>query len=129
MPRSLYDLNQPPEPRRWLALGEAERIRQVEVFHRKARIRSPTARGHAALHVIVENQIALGSETPAAAALARLTRQGLSRHDALHAIAAVLAEHLNALQRGEFTLDRDPNDAYYAALAELTPESWQQRFT
>jgi hypothetical protein len=129
MPRSLYDPNQPPEPRSWLALDEAERIRQVEVFHRKARIRLPTARGHAALHVIVENQIALGSETPAAATLARLTRQGLSRHDALHAIATVLAEHLNALQRGEFTSDRDPNDAYYAALAELTPESWRRRFT
>jgi hypothetical protein len=123
-----YDPNRSPDPEWWLALDEGERIRMAEAFHRKARIRLPNARVHAVLHAIVENQIALGSELPVAATLARLIREGLSRHEALHAIASVLAVYMGALQRGELASREDPHTDYFAALAELTPETWRQQF-
>jgi hypothetical protein len=64
------------------------------------RISLPNHRLHAAIHVIVENQIALGEEV-VVEALDRLRRQGLSRHDAIHAIGMVLNEHIfNVLKSG-----------------------------
>lgn len=50
---------------------------------------------------------------------------------AIHAVGLVLAEHVGDLlreadQRGQPTPDRDPNDAYFAALARLTAEEWRR---
>src|SRR5579864_708030 len=47
-----------PEPESWLELDEQERIALVETYHRVARIKLPNVTAHAALHTIVENQIA-----------------------------------------------------------------------
>jgi hypothetical protein len=43
---------------------------------------------------MVEAQIALGDETPASRIAQRLIGEGLDRHDAIHAIGMVLAEHI-----------------------------------
>ncbi|MEZ2311415.1 hypothetical protein AB6809_32760 [Paraburkholderia sp. RCC_158] len=51
-----------PEPESWLELDEQERIALVETYHRVARIKLPNVTAHAALHAIVENQIALNLE-------------------------------------------------------------------
>jgi hypothetical protein len=40
-------------------------------------------------HVIVENQAAQGLETPVRRTLARLQAEGLSRHDAVHAVGSI----------------------------------------
>jgi hypothetical protein len=40
-------------------------------------------------HVIVENQIAMGDATVVPATLNSLMREGLNRHDAIHAIASI----------------------------------------
>jgi hypothetical protein len=97
----------------------------VESFHRHARIRVPNAQGHATIHVMVENQIALGDETPVKRTLERLMSEGLDRHDALHAIGLVLAEHLNdLLANPEAAIGEDPNLAYYEALEQLTAQDW-----
>jgi len=45
---------------------------------------------HGVAHVIVENQIAAGDSTVEPVTLARLMREGLDRHDAIHAIGSVL---------------------------------------
>jgi hypothetical protein len=47
-----------PEPESWLELHEQERIFLTETYHRVARIKLPNMTAHAALHAIVENQIA-----------------------------------------------------------------------
>ncbi|WP_119395667.1 hypothetical protein [Salinibius halmophilus] len=73
----------------WLALDETQRIDLVEAYHR------PIERGmdddalkmHSLLHVIVENQLAEGLEL-IEQTVARLGRQGLSRHESVHAVAA-----------------------------------------
>jgi hypothetical protein len=49
----------------WLALDESERTGQVVRYHRRQRIRLPNETIHAAIHVIVENQVALGDAFPA----------------------------------------------------------------
>ena len=89
-----YDPDRVPEPAVWLALDEAERLAIVEAFHMHARVEIPRPRLHAAIHVVVENQIAAGIPD-VVAALQRLQQQGLTRHDALHAVGALVAEQLH----------------------------------
>lgn len=103
-------------------LDEAERIAIVERFHRGAPL--PKRRAHAAIHVVVETQLATG--LPAVVqALERLRGEGLDRHEAIHAIGAVLTQHMLAMMR-EDQAESDPNAAYFTALAQLTVESWRR---
>ena len=53
-----------PDPEEWLAM-DAERILLVEEYHQRARIRLPNVKLHVVMHVIIENQVALGDEVPA----------------------------------------------------------------
>lgn len=83
-----YDPEVVPEAREWLALDEPQRIDLAEDYHRAARIKLPNPTLHAVFHAIVENQIAEVLE-PMVDAMARLMKDGLSRHEALHAIGSV----------------------------------------
>jgi hypothetical protein len=55
----------------WFALDESERMHLVRRYHRRLRIRFPDETIHAAVHLIVENQVPLGDAFPAKAALFR----------------------------------------------------------
>jgi Domain of unknown function (DUF1841) len=122
-----YDPYQAPDPEEWNAMDEQERIRLVEQYHRRAGIRLPNVTVHAVIHAVIETQIALGDEIPVRRTLQRLMSEGLDRHDAIHAIGSVLAEHMHdLLTRPEATAEPDPNVAYYAALERLTAEDWLQ---
>ena len=112
------------DTKQWGLLSEDERIRVVMKFHQEAGIELPDENIHALLHVIVENQIALGDETPVEAVLKRLIDESLDRHDAIHAIAYVLADRMFELLRGENAVPG--NDEYYADLEKLTAASWQR---
>ena len=109
----------------WLALDESERKRLVERYHRRHQIRLPNETVHALIHVIVENQVALGDTFAARAVLLRLMAEGLDRHEAIHAIGSVLAEQLFAALREEG--GADPNAQYVEKLNRLTAESWRKR--
>jgi hypothetical protein len=87
-----YDPELPPNPAEWLALDEQLRILLAELYHRKAREKVPNLQAHAAFHAMVENPIAQGLE-PVVRAMARLLTQGLSRHDAVHAVGSCVADH------------------------------------
>ena len=78
-----------PDANEWLQLDEDERLIPVEEYHRDARIFLPRKirQLHATIHVVVENQLALNDE-PVVRALGRLVKEGLSRHDAVHAIGS-----------------------------------------
>jgi len=121
-----YDPDQPPDPTQWLALDEQLRIGLVEAHHQQARIELPNAKAHAVFHVIVENQIA-ENLAPVVRAMARLAAQGLSRHEAVHAIAAVAAEHMHDLLNARLDKDASPA-AYDAAVEQITADRWQQRY-
>ena len=120
---SRYDPSQTPDPAEWLDLDEQERIDRVERYHRRARIDLPNRMLHASIHVAVENQLAAEDE-PTVRALARLLKEGLSRHDAVHAIGSLVAEHIYDLLK----LTDSPEALrarYYAAPERLTAAQWR----
>ncbi len=118
-----YDPLQAPDAKQWLALGESERLQLVIDYHTRARVELPNVRVHATMHAIVENQVALGDETPVRRKVQQLMAQGLSRHDAIHAIASVLINHLYDAAQGRAP-PGDPNARYYAALKRLNARKW-----
>ncbi|MFL9935862.1 hypothetical protein P0D88_44025 [Paraburkholderia sp. RL18-103-BIB-C] len=121
-----YNPERGPEPESWLELDEQERILLIETWHRVARIKLPNLTAHAALHVIVENQMALDLE-PVVRAMDRLRKQGLTRHDATHAIGSVVAENLFGILKADHNDDAAASQArYYAAVERLTAVSWRR---
>jgi hypothetical protein len=119
-----YDPETAPSAEAWLALDEVKRIRLVEAYHRDARISLPQAarKLHASIHAVVENQLALSDEA-VVRAFTRLRKEGLSRHDAVHAIGSVLAEWLYDLKNEQHTPD-SARAHYYAAVERLTAATW-----
>jgi hypothetical protein len=118
-----YDPLKAPEPKEWLAIDEAERIQLAQDYHRRARFCLPNEKLHAVFHVVVENQIALGDEIPVESSLQRLMAEGLDRHEAIHAIASVLAEFMHDLVKKPGSSAKS-NQAYFAALRRLRAEGW-----
>jgi hypothetical protein len=118
-----YDPSEAPDAEKWLAMDEAERIAMALDYHIRAGIELPRLEAHALLHVTVENQIALGDETPVRLKLRHLMAQGLNRHDAIHAIASVLIKFLNELMRDPSAVG-DPNRRYYSDLRRLNARKW-----
>lgn len=118
-----YDPSANPDPHGWLALSEEQRLNEVLEYHQRAGTTLPNARLHAALHVTVENQLAQ-QYGPTVEALARLVRDGLDRHEALHAIAEVVAAQMqHLLQRREPNFDEAE---FERELAVLTAERWRK---
>jgi hypothetical protein len=109
----------------WLALDESTRIDSVERYHRRRKIRLPNATLHATIHVVVENQVALGDQFPAKAVLERLMSEGLDRHEAIHAIGSVLSRRMFNALKGKGSA-ADLNAQYVEELGQLTAESWRK---
>ena len=121
-----YDPDTASAATEWLALDEGERIELVASYHRRKKTRLPNAQLHAVIHVVVENQVALGQEV-VVSTLARLQAEGLSRHDALHAIGSVLAEDLYELMREPAAETNQAYGRYLDRLKALTAEEWLSR--
>jgi len=119
-----YDPEYAPNPEQWLALDEQERIDLAEEHHRIANIKLPNLQAHAALHAIVESQIAQNLES-VVRAMTRLTAGGLSRHEAIHAIASVLAEQIYELFDPAVN-ENNSASIYNAAIERLTARSWRR---
>jgi hypothetical protein len=77
---------------------------------------------HVAIHVAIENRIATDDETPARQALERLVAEGLTRHEAVHALGSVLTEMIVAAANGK---ERFQAEACNDAIARITAEDWQ----
>ena len=124
-----YDPNIERDSEEWGSLNEGEQIELVRQYHRRAGIKLPNALVHATIHTVVENQIALGDETPVRRTIDRLQAEGLSRHDAIHAVGLVLAEHMYDLIQSpsDQNPEKDPNEPYWSSLEELTAENWRKR--
>jgi hypothetical protein len=119
-----YDPDKNVDPGAWLAAGEGTRIHVATSYHRHAGVRLPNIRLHAAIHVIVENQLAL-AEPIVIETLARLQKEGLSRHDAVHAIGSILAKHINELLTQPPSVDHDDaNAAYFDEVKRMTAADW-----
>lgn len=111
-----YDPDEQLATDAWNRLNDDEKRAAVEEYHRRRRIRMPNARVHAMFHVIVENQVAM-----------REGSEGLSRHDAVHAIGSVVAGQIfHRLKDPGGNQDLTPE--YTEKLKRLTAESWRQQF-
>jgi hypothetical protein len=123
----VYDPDVAPDVEAWNALDDDEKRMLVESHHRRARVELPNLRVHAIMHVVIENQVALGDELPVRRAIERLMGEGLDRHDAVHAVASVLAGHMHDLAKGGIGEVEAPA-AYNAAVERLTAASWYAEF-
>ena len=121
-----YDPHEHINSDAWLALDESERTQLVRRYHRRERIRLPNETIHAVVHVIVENQLALGDGFQAKAVLLRLMKEGLDRHEAIHAIGSVVSEKLFEVM-SEPKAGGDLNADYIKKLKSLTAESWRKQ--
>lgn len=122
-----YNPDLPPNPTKWLALDEGEQIVLIEDYHHRAHVELPQPTLHAAIHAVVERQLAM--ELPSVVqAITRLQAEGLDRHDALHAIGSVLGEHMRQLMTGSLDAE-DPNPVYFTALDRLSAESWRRELS
>ncbi len=121
-----YDAERAPDPAAWSAAPEADRLTAVEAHHRALAAPHPAVRQprvHAAIHLVVESQLASGTPPEARRAMDRLVRAGLSRHEAVHAIASVVA----AAAQGALSGARFDPGAYARALEALSAEAWRAR--
>lgn len=119
-----YDAATPPNGPEWLTMGQEERTQLVIDYHTSIGDVGDNAPTHCLLHVIVENQLALGPHMePVRERLRQLMAQGMDRHDALHAICYVLLRHMQwagmAAQQG------DHDARYFRELKRMTAQKWR----
>ncbi len=113
-----------PVSAEWLSLDESDRSLLVLNSHVGLMGRGQRAKAHAAMHVLVENQLALGFE-PTVQAVERLQLEGLSRHDSVHAVALVVAEHIFNVARLPAGADAEALQSELTQNVErLTAKSW-----
>ncbi len=120
-----YNPLEAPPREEWLELDEATRIDLVRDYHDATddELEDDRQQLHAVIHAVVENQIALSVE-PVPGTIARLRRQGLNRHEALHAVGSVLAQGLvSAMQGGG---DEFHPRQYRRRLVKLTAKRWKK---
>jgi hypothetical protein len=123
-----YDPDVGPDPEHWLALDEGERLRQAIDHHERHDALLANLELHATIHVVIENQIAMGDEAPARAALERLMGEGLTRHEAVHALGSALGDMIFAITNGASgeEAERFHTDAYNEAIARITAKDWRR---
>ncbi len=119
-----YDASSTPDSKEWLELGETEQLELVVDFVEKYEkdLENAAKKLHASIHVIVENQLAMESE-PTPETYSRLRKQGLNRHETIHAIGAVLAEDMFKIIKGD--KDQATNN-YKDRLKKLTAKRWKK---
>jgi hypothetical protein len=114
-----------PDKIEWLDTSESERIDAVKEFHENSdeEFEDEALSLHSSIHVIVENQIAMGVEL-VPETIAKLIRQGLDRHDAIHAIGAIISEDIFYILRGEQN-EFSPKK-YRRRLEKITAKRWRK---
>jgi hypothetical protein len=108
----------------WRDLSEQERLSRVARFHNETLTPAqmpPSMQRHAAMHVIVETQLAEDQPAEARVALRRLMAEGMSRHEAVHALGWLSTEHMRRALEAQRPVDLA---AYAADLSTLTVRSW-----
>jgi len=121
-----YDADVGPDAAAWLALEEEQQMERVTKYHELVAKRGdepPNLQRHVGMHVLVEQQIAGNHPPEAAQALTRLCRDGMRRHDAIHAIGFILTEHMKQAMETRTPVDES---AYGRELSQLTLKRWLQ---
>lgn len=117
-----YIPDKKPKAKQWLALPEEEQYRLVEEAHAGIDLDEAGKRIHAAVHVTVENQLAM-RVAEVVEAYERLRKGGLDRHESVHAIGSVLIEQLYEVRAGQ----KDEIE-YLENLRTLTAQGWLESY-
>jgi hypothetical protein len=122
-----YDARRAPDHGHWLERSEQERLDAVRRFHVTPPLphQLPASlEAHSAIHAVIETQLASGDPPEAKRALGRLLSEGLTRHDAIHALGSTFASGVWEVAEG------DPKafdvDAYKRALRSLDYAHWRE---
>lgn len=120
-----YKPSKAPDPDLWLSLDADERINMVQAYHKDIGddVSEDQKAMHSLLHIVVENQIAEG-EVAVAETVNRLVRQGLSRHESIHAVAAIVCEDIYDIFQNEDTYFDIKK--YRRKLQKLTAKRWKK---
>lgn len=120
-----YDPDKSIDPEEWLTLDEAGRIELVRVCHENLDDEMPddALSVHSSIHVIVENQLAMGVEL-IPETIAKLTRQGLDRHEAIHAIGAIISADVFDMLNGN--IQEFSPKSYRRKLEKITAKKWRK---
>jgi hypothetical protein len=120
-----YDADVTPEPTGWLAEDDQLKAHAVESHHATLtdHVETPNMTMHALIHVIVENQLALGDPPEVRTTLARLVTAGVTRHDAIHALGSVVVDALFEVQKSGTLFDRAK---VRRQLSKLKPGNWKR---
>jgi hypothetical protein len=114
-----------PDPAAWLDTDEVDRLEAIRRFHSNTTdlTQGENPRMHALVHLIIENQLAMTDGTESTkAALARLRREGLDRHEAVHAIGSVVAQGIAEMLTSEKPLS---TVAFTRTLDTLSAATWR----
>ena len=120
-----YEPSKSITPDEWLVLDEEERVDLVRKFHEELDDEMPedALSFHSSIHVIVENQLAMGVEL-IPETIAKLTRQGLDRHEAIHAIGAIMSEDVFNIIKDSIQEFSPKN--YRRKLEKITAKRWRK---
>ena len=113
------------EPKEWLALDEYDRINLVRSFHETLgdEMEGDALSVHSSIHVIVENQLAMGVEL-IPETIGKLIRQGLDRHEAIHAIGAIISADIFDILKGD--IQEFSPKKYRRKLEKITAKRWSK---
>ena len=119
-----YDVSRAPDAAEWLALDEAARIALVAEAHRRTRASvGGSEEAHASIHVVVEDRLAMG-HAAVVAAYERCRAAGVDRHNAIHALASVVTNHMVAVLESREGFDQATADGDFEA---IDPEKWKPK--
>jgi len=120
----IYNPSIPPKADIWLELDEKHRLNLINDFveNYEQEIEKEARRIHAAIHMIIENQLALSVELTTET-YNRLKRQELDRHQIIHAIGAVISEDIFELMNGN---KENPFEGQKLRLKKLTAKRWKK---
>lgn len=119
-----YDTQSAPKAEEWLSCSEDDRLSAIVDHHERISEDQSNLQMHAAIHAIVENQIAMGEDAPVVA-MERLLSERLDRHDAVHAIGSVLSKQIFDVLKGHQSGGYDVGQ-YDRELAKLTAKKWRK---
>ncbi len=119
----------PTDQAQWQRLDELEQLDLVIEAHALLDEEHPQPEDlsmHAAVHLVVENQLLLDDDVgkAARATLERFLNSGFDRHEAVDAIGLVVARHLFSAVRG--ARGDVPPDDFLNDLRQFTPEEWRK---
>jgi hypothetical protein len=116
-----YDPNASPDPEVWASIETQEKYDRVLAWHHAGNLTVDDINAHVAIHCVVEDQI-IDDRTPEVReAVSRLMERGLTRHSAVHAVAALMIPDLFGLPD---SIQAPTKSAYRQALKQLDTRQW-----